>query len=112
MKLIDINKLEEEGVSHNSKIRKRVILSNGEAPPIINYARSVFPPGEMAGAHVHWDMVEVFTVESGSGVIRINDVEYDFLKDMCTVIEPGELHEIVNTGSDDLVLHYFAVFAK
>jgi len=112
MKLIEINKLKEEDVSHNSRIRKRVILSNGEAPPIINYARSVFPPGEIAGAHVHRDMIEIFTVESGSGIIRINDVAYDFLKDMCAVIEPGELHEIENTGPDEMVLNYFGVLAE
>jgi len=109
MKLIDINQLKELGVSHNAKIRKRIILSNGEMPPIINFARSVFPPGEVAGAHVHKDLLEVFTVESGSGVIRINGREHIFRKNMCAVIEPGDVHEIENTGTENLALIYFAV---
>ena len=47
MKLIKINELPEQGVSHNARIRKRVMLEGGEA----GHSRAVFPPGEKAGAH-------------------------------------------------------------
>ena len=101
MKLIKINELPEKGVSHNQRIRKRQILANGELGPITNYARAVFPPGEKAGSHLHNDMAEVFVVESGCGEIRINDV--------AVVVEPGDVHEILNTGAIDLVVTYFGV---
>lgn len=110
MKLIRTNELPEQGVSHNARIRKRVILKAGEIGPITNYARAVFPPGEKAGAHSHDDMVEVFTVESGCGEIRIDDVAYVFSVGLTVVIEPGEVHEIINTGDSELVVAYFGVF--
>jgi mannose-6-phosphate isomerase-like protein (cupin superfamily) len=109
MKLIRINELPDQGVSHNPRIRKRQILANGELGPITNYARAVFPPGEMAGSHLHNDMAEVFIVESGRGEIRVNDVAYVFSAGMAVVIEPGDVHEIVNSGSTDLVVTYFGV---
>ena len=38
--------LPEQGVSHNARIRKRQILTNGEVGPVTNYARATFPPGD------------------------------------------------------------------
>jgi len=109
MKLIKINDLPEKGVSHNARIRKREILANGELASITNYARAVFPPGEVAGSHLHNDMAEVFTAESGCGEIRVNDVAYVFAAGTVVLVEPGDVHEIANTGSTDLVVTYFGV---
>lgn len=109
MKQIRINELPDKGVSHNSRVRKRVIISSGELGGITNYSRAVFPPGEKAGSHLHNDMAEVFTVEAGCGEIRINDVAYVFSAGTVVVVEPGDVHEIVNTGRDDLVVTYFGV---
>ena len=109
MKRIRISELTELGVSHNARIRKRQILKNGEIGPITNYARAVFPPGEKADAHSHDDMVEVFSVESGCGEIRIDDVAYVFSAGLTVVVEPGEVHEIINTGGVELIVTYFGV---
>lgn len=109
MKLIRINELPEKGVSHNARIRKREILSGDELEGITNYARAVFPPGAVAGSHLHNDMAEVFTVESGCGEIRVNDVAYVFAAGTVVVVEPGDVHEVANTGSSDLVVTYFGV---
>ncbi len=109
MKRINIHELPEQGVSHNAKIRKRVILANGEVGSVVNYARASFPPGEKAGAHRHDDMVEVFTVESGCGEIRIDDVAYVFSGGTTFVVEAGEVHEIANTGNSELVVTYLGV---
>lgn len=109
MKLIKVNELPEKGVSHNARIRKRVIIANGELGPVTNYARAVFPPGEKAGSHLHNDMAEVFAVESGCGEIRVNDVAYVFSAGTVVIVDPGDVHEIVNTGSSNLVVNYFGV---
>ena len=109
MKLIKINELPDKGVSHNARIQKRVMLANGEIPRITNFARSVFPPGEVAESHSHIDMAEVFTVESGCGEIRINDVGYVFAAGTTVVVEAGEVHEIINSGNGNLVVNYFGV---
>ena len=112
MKRIKINELPEQGVSHNARIRKRQILADGEIGPITTYSRAVFPPGEKADAHSHGDMAEIFTVESGCGEIRIDDVAYVFPAGVAVVVEPGETHEITNTGSTELVVTYFGVLVE
>ena len=109
MKLIKLSELPETGVSHNARILKRTLLACGDLDPIINYARAVFPPGEKAEAHRHDDMAEVFSVSSGIGEIRINEVGYVLSVGTTVVVEPGEVHEITNTGTQELVLTYFSV---
>ncbi|HEY5653751.1 MAG TPA: cupin domain-containing protein [Pontiella sp.] len=109
MKLIKISDVPEVGVSHNDKIRKKVLVENGRISGLSYYSRAVFPPGEKAGSHLHNDMAEVFTVESGCGEIRIDDVGYVFAAGTTVVVEPGEVHEIVNTGAVDLVVNYFGL---
>ncbi len=109
MKLIRLSELPEKGVSHNARIRKRELIASGELSPVVNYARAVFPSGEKAAAHSHADMAEVFTVESGCGEIRIDDVAYVFAAGTTVVVEPGEMHEIINTGSAELVVSYFGI---
>ncbi len=109
MKLIKINDVPEAPVSHNAKIRKKVLVEKGFIQGITNFSRAVFPPGEKAGSHLHNDMTEVFTCESGIGEIRINDVGYVFAPGTTVVVEPGDVHEIINSGTTDLVITYFGV---
>lgn len=54
-------------------------------------------------------MGEVFFVESGEGAIWIDDIVYPLLPGTCVAVEPGERHEIQNTGSGELVLTYFGI---
>lgn len=109
MKLLRIKEIPQQGVSHNTRIRKHVIVGQGEIGTLVNYARAHFPPGELAPAHRHEDLVEIFTVESGCGEIRINEVAYVFEAGMTVVVEPGEWHELANTGTKELVVTYFAI---
>lgn len=109
MKLVRINELPDLGVSHNPLIRKRVMVEKGIVPGVTHYARAVFPPGEKADAHVHNDLTEVFTCESGRGEIRVNDVGYVFAPGVTVVVEPGETHEIINSGDIDLIVTYFGI---
>ena len=43
------------------------------------------------------------------GIIRVNNKEYRLERGVCIVVEPGEVHEIINTVSSDLVLTYFGL---
>ena len=78
-------------------------------PRLTNYSRAVYPPGEKADSHLHNDMAEVFTVESGCVEVRVNDVAYVFDAGTTVMVEPGDVHEIINTGSTDLVVIYFGI---
>lgn len=109
MKYTSLSQIPDEGVSHNPEIRKQVMLRKGALPHLANFSRARFRPGQSAVAHCHADMVEVFLVESGTGLIRIDGVEKPLVRGVCVAIEMGEVHELVNNGSEELVLVYFGL---
>ncbi len=109
MKVVSLAELPQHPVSHNPKIEKQVMIERGELDPITHFSQAIFPPGEIAYAHAHRDMAEVFFVRSGQGIIRINRFEYQLLPGSCILVEPNEVHEIQNTSQDALVLVYFGV---
>ena len=109
MKLTSLSELTSEPVSHNPAIKKRVMLRLGDLPHLTNFSQASFAPGQIAAAHAHYDMCEVFFVESGSGVICIDGKDYPLQQGTCVAVEVGEVHEIVNTGTTELVLTYFGL---
>lgn len=109
MKLTGLNDVPEESVSHNPAIKKKVMLHQGDLPHLTNFSQARFAPGQVATAHTHSDMCEVFFVESGSGMIRVNGQDYPLTVGGCVAIEPGETHEVCNTGAETLVLTYFGL---
>ena len=111
MKILNLQDIPEEGVSHNRQIQKRVMLRLGDLPQITQFAQARIPPNQSVGAHTHDDMSEVFFVESGEGIIQIDGQAHCLEAGVCIGVEPGEQHELVNTGSVDLVLMYFGVKA-
>ncbi len=109
MKIIALPELPEEPVSHNPAIRKRVMLRAGELANLTNFSQSRFVPGQIAPAHSHQDMCEVFLVQSGTGVIRIDGTAHPMRPGTCVAVDVGEEHEIENNGTEDLVLTYFGL---
>lgn len=109
MKFTSLSQLPQEPVVHNPAITKKVMLRIGELPHLTNFSQSRFAPGQIAAAHVHEDMAEVFFVESGSGIIKVNNQEYPLLPGHCIAVEPKEVHEIINNSSQELVLTYFGL---
>ena len=111
MKKLSLAELPLEGVSHDRQIKKQVMLRRGEVPRITAFSRATLLPGQTAHAHQHGDMFEVFFVDAGTGSMTIAGTEHQLARGVCIVIEPGEVHEITNTGSSDLALIYFGVEA-
>jgi quercetin dioxygenase-like cupin family protein len=109
MKRAVLGDLPEESVSHNPAIKKKVMLRLGELPHLTNFSQARFAPGQIAAAHAHTDMCEVFFVEAGQGLIRIDQQDYSLSAGVCIAVEPGETHEVQNTGSTELVLTYFGL---
>ncbi|MEP0354565.1 cupin domain-containing protein [Paraglaciecola sp.] len=109
MKITSLKNLQESDVSHNAKIKKKVLVANGDIPHITYFSKAVFPPGELANAHSHSDMTEVFFIESGTGTITVNGDDIPLEAGMCITIEPLDIHELNNTGATDLVVLYFGV---
>jgi quercetin dioxygenase-like cupin family protein len=106
---ISLHDLPEEPVSHNPEIKKQVMLRFGDLPHLTNFSQARFAPGQTASAHAHQDMCEVFFVQAGAGIIRIDGQEYPLLPGNCVAIEPGEVHEVINNSTDELVLTYFGL---
>jgi mannose-6-phosphate isomerase-like protein (cupin superfamily) len=104
MKLTNLKALPEQAVSHNPEIKKRVMLSPYELPHITNFSQAVFTPGQMAIAHAHDTMYEVFYIEAGEGIIRIDGEDYPLTPGTCVVVEPKERHEVLNNGQNNLVM--------
>ena len=111
MKKVALHELPREGVSHDPDITKQVMLRRGDAPHLTTFARATLSPGQIAHEHAHRDMHEVFFVEAGSGLMRIENVEHALQHGVCITIAPGERHEITNNSSSELVLLYFGVEA-
>lgn len=109
MKIVSLDSVPEEGVSHNPEIRKQVILRRGDVPHLTNFTRSSLAPGQTASPHAHADMFEVFFVASGEGRLVLDGQEYALRAGVSLLIEPGERHEISNTGTRELVLLYFGI---
>lgn len=109
MKISSIDSTSELEVSHNPKIKKHELLSRGDTEKVTIFSRAIFPPGETAGAHSHADMTEVFYVESGQGVISVNEKLITLKAGTCVVVEPNENHELKNIGSTDMVVLYFGI---
>lgn len=109
MKLTNLDRLPSQQVSHNPEIKKKVMLSFGDLPHLTNFSQAVFAPEQIASNHCHQDMNEVFFVQSGSGIIRINDRDFNLVPGTCIAVEAGEYHEIINRGKTDLILTYFGI---
>lgn len=109
MKITSLSTLPEQAVSHNPAITKKVMLRLGELPHLTNFSQARFAPGQVASAHSHTDMCEVFFVEAGKGTIWIDAVPYQLQSGVCIAVEAGETHEICNTGTTELILTYFGL---
>lgn len=109
MKLRQLDLLDWQAVSHNERIGKKVLFERSELPGLTQFAMAVFPPGECAPAHRHRDMAEVFWVSAGRGEMTVDTQSIALSAGICVAVEPGEEHEIRNTGDSDLVLFYFGL---
>lgn len=109
MKFTSLEHLPEEAVSHNPAIQKKVMLRSGDLPHLTNFSQAYFAPGQVASGHAHQDMAEVFFVEAGEGIIVIDGEPYELRPGACVAVEPGETHEVKNTGETILVLTYFGL---
>lgn len=109
MKITSLNNIPHQAVSHNAAIQKKVMLHSQDVTNLIYFSQAEFPPGEKAAAHFHQDMCEVFFVELGSGIIYIDGKKYPLEKGVCVLVEIGEVHEIINNSSENLIITYFGL---
>jgi mannose-6-phosphate isomerase-like protein (cupin superfamily) len=66
--------------------------------PRLDWGLIRFLPGETLGRHYHQEVEETFYFSGGTGVMVVNDLEYDIRPGDAFRIEPGETHDVINTG--------------
>lgn len=109
MKLIHVDKLPEEGVSHNPEIKKKVILEKGYIPQLMTFGQATFQPGQSVKEHEHKTMHEVFYIQSGKAVFVVNNKTIKLKKGDVLSIEPGETHSQENPYNKPVTWSYFGI---
>jgi mannose-6-phosphate isomerase-like protein (cupin superfamily) len=67
-------------------------------------AEATVPVGGQTVAHYHRQAEELYFFTAGSGRMTLCDEVRDVAAGDCVVIPPGQVHELVNTGDEPLVL--------
>ena len=109
MKKLNSTTLKEVGVSHNSEIKKRIMIKSGEYSNIQMFSRAIFYPKQSSLPHTHQDMTEVFFILSGRGIFHSKDKEILVKKDDYISIPSGEEHWQSNPFNEPLELLYFGI---
>ena len=80
------------------------IAEAGEmADQIMLYAKGALPPGSSVGLHKHTGSMEISYFLEGHGKVTEDTEKYDVGPGDISICFDGESHQIVNTGSQDLV---------
>jgi len=109
MKMVSLQDLPEEGVSHDPDLMKKVMIRQGQLPHLKSFAQLRMTPGQVAHAHAHEHLYEIFLIETGEGTLDVDGTEQKVTAGTCVIFEPSEIHEVSNRGSDELVLTYFGL---
>jgi len=90
-------------------IQKHLLVGAGEVPQVRQFVRACFQAGQVAPAHAHPDMTELFYIEAGAGTLTVDGVSYPLQPGVSFVVEPGEHHEIASAADSELVVVYVSV---
>ena len=61
-------------------------------------------PGEDIGAERH-GVDQFFRIEKGEGEVQVDDQKYGVIDGDCVIAPAGALHNVTNTGAEDLKLY-------
>jgi mannose-6-phosphate isomerase-like protein (cupin superfamily) len=67
-------------------------------------AEATVPVGGRTVAHYHRVTEELYFFTTGQGLMTLGDEEREVAAGDCVVIPPGQVHGLVNTGGEPLVL--------
>jgi quercetin dioxygenase-like cupin family protein len=81
---------------------KQNLIAPEDGAPNFTLRRFSVAPGGYTYHHTHEFEHEIFVL-SGEGIIRNANGETKILKDMAALILQNEIHQIINTGKDELM---------
>ncbi len=101
MPVIDNSKLEvfdvPVGMTHQSLANRATGVNTLEV------WRQTIAPGGMTPLHRH-NCEEVILIQSGSGTVTIDGEPLGFGPDSTLILPPNAVHQLVNTGTEEVVL--------
>lgn len=63
---------------------------------------TIIGQGSSSNPHLHDDAEEVFYVISGTGRVKVGEEEEEIVPGSCIFIPPKTLHQLLNTGHEEL----------
>ncbi len=96
----NIEKLTTENISF------RKVLYTGEQSQLVLMS---LIPGEEIGSEIHSDNDQFFRFESGSGDVRINDIDYSVTDGDAVIVPKGATHNVINTGK--VALKFYTIYS-
>jgi mannose-6-phosphate isomerase-like protein (cupin superfamily) len=90
----------EKDTLDNNLFRK--VLYTGEHSQLVLMC---LRPGEDIGMEVHNELDQFFRFEEGEGKVIVNDNEYAVEDGIAVIVPAGSMHNVVNTGSEDLKMY-------
>lgn len=90
-------------------IQKHMLVGSGVVPNVMQFVRACFQPNQIAPAHAHPDMTELFYIESGEGTLVVEGGSHPLWPGVSFIVSPGEKHEITSSPASELVVVYVSV---
>jgi len=103
MRIESLERAEPFITKDGSEIRELAGLPTGNAVHQ-SLAQATVPPGSATEAHFHRVTEEIYFFTAGTGRMILGEQESEVRAGDCVVIPPGEVHGLVNTGDEPLVL--------
>ena len=103
MEVVKLSEREPFVTLDGSEIRELAGVPSGNAAHQ-SLAQATVPPGARTEAHFHRRSEEIYYFTSGAGRMILGDEEADVHAGDCVVIAPGLEHQLLNDGSEPLVL--------
>ncbi len=80
----------------------------GGGHPFDFQVRRVPPGAAICPHHAHLAQWELFVLRRGTGTVRAGDARHSVAAGDCFLHPPGEAHQLINTGADDLEVFIMA----
>ncbi len=115
MKVIRASSLPYVPASHEDPRKpgamKKILFQKADLQPghfqMLNWAK--IAPGQGFNPHYHEDMQEVFIIVSGTGEMTIGGERETLERGDTVLVSAGQVHEMRNTGSQDLEYLVFGI---
>jgi quercetin dioxygenase-like cupin family protein len=104
MKLHTLETAEEKPVSHDPRLKKKLLVPEGVGC-VAHISQIVLKPGDVVSAHAHIDSTEVFYCVRGALTFTINGGPVPLAPGSCLIVEPGEEHAIVEVRADSEMVY-------